>query len=197
MGVAIAEIIVGFFELLFGRKLFWAFVAIGGFLGGWFLAPAFFHSLVTWERILIGGALGLLFGLLARRFVRSMVALAGFFFIGTAAVVLLRHLGPHLSSGSTSYWIAYIVAGLAGAVLLGVLFDGALIVITAVAGAGAAAIGVVHFVHSHPRWLQVVLFLVLVALGSTYQAWRFRRRGGWLGRGVYRVALPRNPSSRR
>ena len=32
MGVAIAEIIAGFVELLFGRRLFWLFVAIGGFL---------------------------------------------------------------------------------------------------------------------------------------------------------------------
>ena len=40
MGIAVAEIIAGLVELLFGRRLFWLFVAAGGFLVGWFLAPA-------------------------------------------------------------------------------------------------------------------------------------------------------------
>jgi hypothetical protein len=42
-----------------------------------------------------------------------------------------------------------------------------------------------------------VLFVVLAALGFAYQVWRYRRRGGWLGRGIYRTALPRNLSSGR
>ena len=177
MGVAIAEIIAGFLELLFGRRLFWLFVAIGGFLIGWFLAPAIFHSMVTWERIVIGIVLGLIFALLATWFTRFMVAAAGFFLFGAVAVVLVRYLGAHAPSGSTAFWVAYVIGGLVGAVLLSLFFDWALIILTSVAGAGAAAQGIVHFVTGHPRWLELVLFIVLAVLGFAYQGWSFRGHG--------------------
>ena len=184
MGTAIVEIIAGFAELLFGRKLFWIFVAIGGFLIGWFFAPALFHSLVTWQRALIGIVLGLVFALLARWFIKFMVALAGFFFVGTVAVVLVRHLGVHVASGSATYFVTFIVGGLVGAVLLRMFFNWALIILTSLIGAGSVAIGIVHFVSHHPRWLELVLFIILAVVGFGYQARRFvGHRRGLLRRG--------------
>ena len=181
MGTAIAEIIAGFAELLFGRKLFWILVGIGGFLIGWFLAPAIWHSLLTWQRVLIGIVLGLGFALLAHWFIRFMVALAGFFSVGTLAVVLVRHLGAHVSSGSVSYFVTFIVGGLVGAVLLGMFFNWALLILTSLVGAGSVAIGIVHFVSHHPHWLEVVLFIILAVLGFAYQARRIVGHNRGLG----------------
>lgn len=177
MGVAIAEIVAGLVELLFGRRLFWVFVAIGGFVVGWFLVPAIFHSLASWERILIGVVLGVLFALLATWFTRFMVSVAGFFLFGAVAVVLVRHLGAHASSGSTAYWVSYLIGGIVGALLLSIFFDWALIVLTSLAGAGATAQGIVHFVTRHPLWLEVILLVVFAACGFAYQAWSFRGHG--------------------
>ena len=126
---------------------------------------------------MIGVFLGLLFALLATWFTRFMVSAAGFFIFGAVAVVLARHLGAHAASGSTSYWVAYLIGGLVGAIVLSVFFDWALIVLTALAGAGASAQGIVRFVTHHPRWLEVILFVVLAALGFAYQARSFRGHG--------------------
>ena len=90
-----------------------------------------------------------------------MVTAAGFFFFGTVAVVLVRHFGAHASSGSTAYWVAYLIGGLVGALLVSIFFDWALIILTSLAGAGAIAPGIVHFVTHHPQWLEVILFVVL------------------------------------
>lgn len=182
MGAAIVQIIFGFIGMLFGRNLFWLFVAIGGFLIGWFLAPAIFHSMVTWHRILVGVVLGILFAILARWFVKFMVAVAGFFLLGAATVVVIRDLGGSAPSGSAAYWLAYIIGGVIGAILLVAFFDWALIVFTSLAGAGSAARGIVHFATNNPRWLEVVLFVVFVVIGLLYQARSFLGGNRSLGR---------------
>jgi Domain of unknown function (DUF4203) len=175
MGAAVAGIILGLLELFFGRRLFWIFVAIGGFLIGWFLAPAIWPSLVTWERIVIGLVLGVVFALLSLVFLRVMVALGGFFLFGAAAVVLIRYLGAEATAGSASYWAAYIIGGAAGAVLLFVLLDWALIVLTSLAGAGAVAQGLVYVADTGRRWVEPLLFVILAAIGITFQGWSFAR----------------------
>ena len=181
MGGAIAQIILGFIELLLGRKLFWVFVAVGGFLIGWFLAPAIFDEIGTWARVLIGIVLGVVFALLARWFLKFMVAVAGFFLLGAVVVVLVRDLGGNVPSGSAIYWLIYVIGGVVGAALLVVFFDWALIVFTSLGGAGSAARGIVHFIDDNPRWLEVMLFVVLAALGLVVQVWGFRRGGRRLG----------------
>jgi hypothetical protein len=70
------------------------------------------------------------------------------------------------------------------------LFNWALIVLTSLVGAGSAAIGINHFVTNGPKWVQVVLFIVVFALGALFQARALRSRKG--SRGAARsVALAR------
>ena len=47
-------------------------------------------------------------------------------------------------------------------------------VLTALIGAGAVATGITHFVSNEPKWLQVVLFVVVLVLGLSYQIRSFR-----------------------
>lgn len=152
------------------------FVAIGGFLLGWFLVPAFFPGAGTWLAILIGVIAGLAFALLAIPFTRVMVAVAGFFLFAAALVLFVRFLGATAADGSATYWVAYLIGGIVGAVVLYLYFDWALIALTGVAGAWAVAGGIGWFVEGDPTWLQALIFVVLAALGIGFQVMDFRRR---------------------
>ena len=94
MGTAVAQIVIGLIETLLGRKLFWLFVAIGGFLVGWFVAPAIWASvndagtLALWVRLAIGLAAAVILGFLAVRFTRIMVSLAGFLIFAVATILV-------------------------------------------------------------------------------------------------------------
>ena len=176
MGTAIAGIILGLFELLFGRKLFWVLVAIGGFLLGWFLVPAVWETVVLWERVLIGLLVAVVFALLSLLFVRVMVTVAGFFAFGAAAVMLVRYLGAEAAAGSVAFWLAYVIGGLVGAALLFLYLDWALIVLTSLGGAAAAAGGIIHVAGGGPYWVEWVLFVVLAVVGIGVQARMFKAR---------------------
>lgn len=182
----IVAILLGLALVFFGRRIFWLFVFIGGFLLGWFLVPAIFPDAATWLALLIGVIVGIVFGLLAILFARVMVAIAGFFVFAGGAVLLIRFLGAEAPAGSAAYWVAYIIGGLVGAILLFVLFDWALIVITSLAGAWAVAGGIGSFVEGDPAWLHVILFVVLAAIGIAFQAWTFRAYPPSYGRGYGR-----------
>jgi len=187
-GIAIAAIVVGLVELFFGRTLFWLFVAIGGFLLGWFLLHDVAPHLAGWERVAAGIGAGIVLALLALVLTRVMVSIGGFFVFSAAAVILGRDLGAKLTAGSTSYWVVYVVAGVIGAVLLFIFLDWALIVFTSVAGAGAVARGI-FFLAGGPRWVEYVVFVVLLVLGILFQSRRLRGRAAHRGRPPRRRGL--------
>jgi hypothetical protein len=116
---------------------------------------------------------GLLGALLALVFQSVGVGLAGFVGGGYAAMTLLEVTGwGQALMGDVPYrsWVVFIVGGILGAVLVGVLFDWALIVLSSVLGA-------ILIVGSVPLELsmQVLLFVVLVATGVVVQAILMRR----------------------
>jgi hypothetical protein len=170
LAAGVIAIIVGAVELFFGRRLFWLFVAIAGFLIGYFLAPAIFSSINSTVRVLVGIGIGVLFGLLAMVFTRFMVALAGFFVFGPAAVLLIRYFGASAPNGSTWYWVAYVIGGLIGFVLLWAFFDWALVVLTSLAGAGGIVRGITSLTSSLSGTWQIVVFVVVAILGILFQA---------------------------
>jgi hypothetical protein len=193
LGMAIAQIVVGLIETLFGRKLFWLFVAIGGFLVGWFVAPAIWESthdsgsLALWARLVIGLAAAVILGFAAFRFTRIMVSLAGFFIFGAATVLAIRYFGGDgvLPTGTRDYWIAFGVGGVVGSIIMGLLFDWALIVLTSLFGAGATVDGILYFftpdnpTSADPapaKWIEGVAVGVLFVIGLAVQISMRRRR---------------------
>jgi hypothetical protein len=195
LGMAVAQIIVGLIETLFGRKLFWLFVAIGGFLVGWFLAPAIWATvhdsgtLALWVRLVIGLAAAVILGFAAFKFTRIMVALAGFFIFAAATVLAVNYFAGDstLVTGSRDYWIAYVVGGVVGAIIMGLLFDWALIVLTSLFGAGATVDGILYFVNRNPspanpapaKWIEGVAVGVLFIIGLAVQiSMRHRKLAG-------------------
>jgi Domain of unknown function (DUF4203) len=169
MGEAIAQIVVGLIELLFGRRLFWVFVAAGGFLFGWFVAPAIWENIPDWTRIVVGVVLGLILAGLAKFFTRAMVAVGGFLIFGPATVVAVDRLGGSVPQGSNNYWIAFAVGGVVGAVLLGIFFNWALIILSSLVGAGATVAGIEYFTGTQRKWLEWVLLIVLLVIGLVFQ----------------------------
>jgi len=176
MGVAIGQIVIGLVEALFGRRLYWIFVAFGGFAVGWGLASWVLGDVDTWVWVLIGVGSGIVFALLSLKFTKLMVGVAGFFVFSSVAIEVARWLGAEVADGSASYWITYLIGGVIGFFLILTLFDWALIVVTALAGAGATATGINHFVPNEPRWLQVALWIAVFAGGVLYQSRSLRRK---------------------
>src|ERR1700676_4910126 len=89
LSVPIIGVIVGAAILLFGRKLFWLFVAALGFAVGVEIATYFMHDPPVWMTLMIALGLGILGALLAILLQKLAVAVAGFVAGGRLASALL------------------------------------------------------------------------------------------------------------
>jgi len=126
-----AALIVGVVLLLFGRKLFWFFVGAIGFVVGAEAAAALFPHQSETELIagLILGLLGIAFAILLQK---AAIGVAGFWAGGYLAVVLLRTVDLPQANFT---WVAFLVGGIIGGILMFVVFDWALIILSSVSGA--------------------------------------------------------------
>jgi len=128
----IIRLAVGAVLLVLGRKLFWLFVAAVGFAAGWTVASDLLHLQPEWLALVIAIAAGLLGAVLATFVQKIAVGLAGFL----AGAFLASGLSTMLSLPSAPWaWIAFIVGGILGAVVLGAAFDWALVGLSSLAGA--------------------------------------------------------------
>ncbi len=164
----IISVVVGIALLLFGRKLFWLFVAALGFAIGLQLAPYFSQNPPLWLSLLLSLGLGLLGALLALLLQKVAIGIAGFLVGGRVAVAiaaafLVNH--AHYSA------ITFVIGGIVGAILLLALFDWALIIFASIEGARLIA-DAVHL----PNTGTSILLVVLAIFGIIVQAMMFRRR---------------------
>jgi hypothetical protein len=160
----IAALVAGIALLFFGRRLFWLFVGVIGFMAGWHLALGSWRHSPAGGRLLLAlfaGLLGLLLALVAQKLA---VALAGFF-IGSYLVAAL--LDWQLQALRPGQMLVLVLCGVVAAVLALMLFDLALILYSAVAGAGLILNGVHLAVGASVRLL---LLVVLAAIGAAFQA---------------------------
>jgi len=125
-------VVAGGMLLLFGRKLFWLFVAIVGFLVGMMYIPELLPAQpneVILTVSLIAGLLGALLSVLLQKFA---VAVAGLIAGGYIAYYLLQTVSINVGEFQ---WLAILAGALLGAVLAGSMYDWALILITSASGA--------------------------------------------------------------
>lgn len=157
----IVTILAGLAVLFFGRQLFWLFVAVAGFAAGFQLASNFLGDESELLILLIAVLIGVLGALLAIFLRYVAVAVAGF----TSGAYLGVQLLPWLDTNSDlAYWVLFVAGGVIGALLLIMLFDWALIGLSAVTGATM----LVPLTNFAPN-IQLVLFLVLVIVGIVVQ----------------------------
>ena len=121
----------GLVLLFLGRKLFWLFVAIVGFLLGSFIAPQLLPDQPQSVIITISLIMGLLGVLLAVLLQKMAVGLAGFIAGGYIVYSLMQI--QSMDAGQAQ-WLAVLAGAIIGAVLAGSMFDWALIFLTAVSG---------------------------------------------------------------
>ncbi|HZZ29382.1 MAG TPA: DUF4203 domain-containing protein [Pirellulales bacterium] len=157
-------VLLGAIVLLFGRSLFWACIAIIGFLLGMALANEWLADKAEWIRLVAAlgaGVLGAILGILIERLA---FAIAGFFAGGYLAIALAARL--HAGGNPDIYWI---VGGIIGAIVAAMVMDWAIIVLSSLAG--AAAILTPFQTKLDDRMLPVA-FLVLAVIGIVFQGRR-------------------------
>jgi hypothetical protein len=159
--VPIIGVVIGAAILLFGRKLFWLFVAALGFAVGIEIAAYFMREPPIWMTLLVALVLGVLGALLAILLQKLAIAVAGFIAGGRIAWAL-----------AAAFWvehahyrgITFVIGGILGALLLLALFDWVLILLSSVEGAHLVANGIVL-----PEKGAVILFIALAVIGVVVQ----------------------------
>lgn len=137
MMTLIVNILAGIVLLLMGRQLFWFFVGAIGFIAG------------------IAGAL------LAVAVQKIAIGLAGFVAGGYGLVWLVSTLNL---VGERWLWVAFIVGGIVGVILIASLFDPALIALSSMTGATL----IVEAIDPRPL-IALAIFLVLLLMGIVIQ----------------------------
>lgn len=127
-----AHIAAGICMLLFGRKLFWLFVGLVGFIYGFNISMLLLPGQPLWVFVAAALCAGILGTLLAIFLQQVIIAAAGLFAGGYLVYNLLIIAGLE---SEQIIWAASIVFGLVCAALFLRLFDWALILISSLIGA--------------------------------------------------------------
>jgi MFS family permease len=154
--------IAGAALLILGRKLFWLFAAVIGFLLGMSFAQQVLPGQSQTVQLIVAFVFGGLGAVLAIMVQKIAIGLAGFI----AGAYLVNILVPTFSITLGSFlWIAVIVGGIIGALLASTMFDWALIFLSSAVG---ASVIVNHL--TVPQPFPLVLLLSLLLLGVVIQA---------------------------
>jgi len=158
-------IITGAAALLLGRQLFWLFIAVVGFTVGFTFAQTALVDQPQWMIWALGLAAGIV-GLLLGLFIQKLAVGLGGFAAGAYVAMRLAFIGGH-----ELHPAGVLLAGVAGAVLLYIFFDWALIVLSSAAGAGLILEGVPECPIP-----DLGLFWILTILGVMVQTVLMRKR---------------------
>jgi hypothetical protein len=162
----IAEVVAGVLLLLAGRRLFWLFIAIIGFVAGAEVARELLASRsdsVVW---VFGAGAGIVGAVAAMLFQRIAFALAGFYAGSYLSMVIAQSLGWSMPD-----FALILVGGVIGAVAAALVVDWAIIVLSTLVGVGMI-VGALELVPLH----RLILAGVLAALGIVVQSSTARKR---------------------
>jgi hypothetical protein len=164
---AAIQILVGVVVLFLGRKLFWVFVAVAGFVAGLNFATRVITGLSGWAVLVVALLAAVIGAILAIFLQKVAIAVAGFFIGGYLIMELLRVMNVAVGQYGLA---AYVVGGIIGAILVLALFDWALIFLSSLSGAALIAQNL-----PVERSLSGVILLVLLVVGIVAQAALMRR----------------------
>ena len=165
---AIFSLILGISLLFFGRRLFWLFVGVAGFIAGLTLAPQIVSDQSELVILFIAIIIGIIGAFLAVFLEGLAILIAGFLAGGYLMTTLIVSLG---ASFSADHSIMYIIGGIIGLLLVAVLFDWAIIILSALMGA-EIIMPLLH-INESIHW---GVFIVLVVVGIAVQAGIWHRR---------------------
>jgi hypothetical protein len=162
------NLLLGAVLLVAGRKLFWLFVGIIGFVTGMQVAARFWNG-PEWTAIVIGIIVGIIFALLAVFIEALAIGVAGFLAGGFILTTFTNLLG--INDGLL-FWVLYAIGGIIGILLVMLLFDWALIILSALAGASL----IVQSLFSGSGAYGLI-FILLFIVGIVIQAFTLQREG--------------------
>lgn len=165
MLASILQIVFSIVPLLFGGRPFWVFVAVAGLLVGLALSGLLISGQSEVVHILVGIIVGFIGGLLAVYLTKPMAAIGGFLALGGAALLLSFPLGI----GGGGRWVFFLVAGLAGALLVFWFFDWALNINSSLSGASGITAGLYGLFGNLPQAIHLFLVVALLLVGIFYQ----------------------------
>lgn len=124
--------VLGLIILLAGRKLFWFFTGVCGFVVTFIIASVLFEGFspwLVWGLSLIAGIFGTMLALFLKRL---SIAVSGFL----SAAIFAYHALPEIGfANPTLLWAGTLLAGIAAAVLVAFLFEWTLILLSSLGGA--------------------------------------------------------------
>lgn len=165
--INVVNLLFGLVVLLMGRKLYWLVVGFIGFIVGSHYATYVWQLQPPWLLIGIAALAGIVGAVLAVFFQKIAVWLAGFVAGGYVALHLAGLLG--VVAGQLK-WLPFLIGGIVGMLLLYLIFDWALIVISALIGASV----IIQTLNLTPG-MEFGLFLALVILGLAIQAVAYQK----------------------
>jgi hypothetical protein len=139
-------------------------------VAGLYISATYFPAQEPWQRLVVALVAGILGAILAVSLQKVAVAVAGFLVGGYGLLTLLQAFGLQLggagqiTDGNNLVWIIFVVGGVVGAILVVVLFEWALIGLSA--WAGATLITQALDLRSG---LSALVFLALLILGVIIQ----------------------------
>jgi hypothetical protein len=166
------KIVLGTILLTTGKKLYWLLVAVVGFLIGLALATQYVQLDPPWLIYLVAigaGVIGAVLGIYAQRFA---IALVGFIVGGYGTLYVAELLGITTQPFN---WMAFILGGIVGLLLVASIFDWALYFLSAWAGATLVTRTLTETVAFNQN-LGLILFFVLFVVGVIIQAGLFREK---------------------
>jgi hypothetical protein len=167
--MGVLRLVVGLILLILGRKLFWLFVGCVGFAFGFTIAQQWLPSSSSLVIAAFALAIGFLGALLAIFLQGVAIVLSGF----AAGVYIIWVMAGLFGLKTGQFlWLLAFTGGVVGALLLFLIFDWALIFISSIAGAALITEGI-----ELTYRLEWLLFFVLMALGTLFQARVMRNQG--------------------
>jgi hypothetical protein len=160
--MGIYEIILGVVLIAAGRKFFWFFVGVTGFVLGMETAAILFPDAPWWGILALSIVTGAV-GIWAAFFLQWAAVLASGFIGGGYVASML--LGLSGIGGEGIFSLYFLAGGIIGALLMFLIFDWALIVLSSLVGAAIAA-GSLGLTDN----LTAVLFVLLAASGIIIQS---------------------------
>lgn len=160
--LTIYYLLAGLILLILGRKLFWLFSGLVGFLLGLNLTQQFFPALSQTALVLIALGMGMLGALLAVMLQKIAIGIMGFLAGGYLVYLLLPGLSIQLGN---LIWLFVILGGILGAFLASSMFDWALILISSAIGASVIS---THL--TIPQPFPTVIALALFIFGLVIQS---------------------------
>jgi len=163
--LALQGLFLGLMVLFYGRRSFWVFASVVGFVLGLGLASSFGANFPAWAHTLLALVLGMAGAALGFFAPRPVAALIGSLVLALLGMALTR------SSGAAIWlqWLIAIALGFVGVYVFWRLLDWALIVSSSLLGALLVALSLTNL-FDFTRGLGVLPFLLFLVAGIVYQA---------------------------